>query len=498
MNELVALLEGQEVGRVSQVKGRLRLHYADTWRLATGAYPLSLSLPLAQSEHPHAPIDAFLWGLLPDSDAVLRRWGRQFGVSDRNAFALIGEVGEDCAGAVQFVAEDRLEETTEAKPGTVAWLTEADVAERLRLLRDDAATGRLSGDVGQFSLAGAQPKTALLFDGQRWGVPSGRTPTTHNLKPALPHFNGHVENEHLCLNLARALGFPAARSEARMFGDQQAIVVERYDRVDMHAMAAEAAARAVRAAAAVAGAAAGGQATATLAAAGFAADAAEAAANAHVFAAYAETVPVYRVHQEDFCQALGLHPTRKYQSDGGPGAAAITALIRSAVSYGQRKPKITRNDRTISAADQDIATFRDALIFNWLIGGSDAHAKNYSLLLGRGGLVRLAPLYDIATVLVYPGVDPLKVCMAMSIGGEYRLERIALPQWRAFAAACRMDSDALIARIAEMAAALPDLLADEIRRAEATGLDHPIMGTMMQVLATRARRCERLATGGRT
>ena len=209
-------------------------------------------------------------------------------------------------------------------------------------------------------------------------------------------------------------------------------------------------------------------------------------------------MPVYRVHQEDFCQALGLHPTRKYQSDGGPGAAAITALIRSAVSDGQRKPKITRNDRTISAADQDIATFRDALIFNWLIGGSDAHAKNYSLLLGRGGLVRLAPLYDIATVLVYPGVDPLKVRMAMSIGGEYRLERIALPQWRALAAACRMDSDALIARIAEMAAALPDLLADEIRRAEATGLDHPIMGTMMQVLATRARRCERLATGGRT
>ena len=304
--------------------------------------------------------------MLPDNDAVLRRWGPQFGVSYRNAFALIGEVGEDCAGAVQFVAEDRFQETTEARPGAVNGLTEADVAERLRLLRDDAATGRLSGDVGQFSLAGVQPKTALLFDGQRWGVPSGRIPTTHILKPALPKFDGHVENEHLCLNLARALGFPATRSEARMFEDQQAIVVERYDRVDMRAMAAEAAARSARAAASAAG---------------------SAAADARVFAAFAETVPVYRVHQEDFCQALGLHPIRKYQSDGGPGVATITALIRSAMSEGQRKPRKPRNDRTISAADEDIATFRDALIFNWLIGGTDAHAKNCSLILGPGGLV---------------------------------------------------------------------------------------------------------------
>ena len=496
MNERIALLEGQEVGRVTQTKGRLRLRYTETWRLAPSAYPLSLSLPLAQSEHPHAPIDTFLWGLLPDNDAVLQRWGRQFGVSDRNAFALIGEVGEDCAGAVQFVAEDRLPETTDVKSGTIAWLTEADVADRLRLLRDDAATGRLSGDVGQFSLAGAQPKTALLFDGQRWGVPSGRIPTTHILKPALPNFDGHVENEHLCLNLARALGFPAARSEARMFGDQQAIVVERYDRVDMRAMAAEAALGAARAAAMAAGAAAAGQATAILEATGFAAEAAEAAADAQVFDAYAATVPVYRVHQEDFCQALGVHPWRKYQSDGGPGAAAIVALLRSAASEGQRRPAKSRNDRTISAADQDIATFRDALIFNWLIGGTDAHAKNYALLLGRGGLVRLAPLYDIASALVYPGIDPLKLRMAMSIGGEYRLAQIGLPQWRKFAATCRLNEAALVARIGEMAAALPDLLADEIRRARTIGLNHPVLDRMATVLTARAQTIERLVTGG--
>ena len=496
MSELIALLDGREVGRVRQVEGRLRFRYADSWRLADGAYPLSLSLPLAQPEHAHAPIAAFLWGLLPDNEAVLRRWGRQFGVSDRNAFALIREVGEDCAGAVQFVTEDRLGETTEGKPSDVTWLTEADVAERLRLLRNDAGAGRLPGDAGQFSLAGAQPKTALLFDGQRWGVPSGRIPTSHILKPALPHLNGHVENEHLCLNLARAFGFPAARSEARTFGDQQAIVVERYDRVDMHAMAAGSAARAAYAAASAAGAAAGGHSTAVSEVARFAAEAVSAAADAQVFGAFAETTPVYRVHQEDFCQALGLHPTRKYQSDGGPGAAAIIGVLRSAVSDVQRRPKQPRIARAVSVADEDIATFRDALIFNWLIGGTDAHAKNYSLLLGRGGMVRLAPLYDIATALVYPGIDSMKIRMAMSIGGEYRLERISLPQWRRLAAACRLNEAALIARIGVMAASLPDLLSDEVRRARAVGLNHPVLDRMMEVLTARAQTIEHLVAGG--
>ena len=85
-------------------------------------------------------------------------------------------------------------------------------------------------DTGQFSLAGAQPKTALLFDGQRWGVPGGRTPTTHILKPPIRGLDGHAENEHLCLALARALGLPAAHSEVRRFGDETAIVVERYER----------------------------------------------------------------------------------------------------------------------------------------------------------------------------------------------------------------------------------------------------------------------------
>lgn len=376
---------GRPVGRAG---GRSRATDTGTPRLplrgrvASGgrAYPLSLSLPLSQPEHPHAPIDAFLRGLLPDNDIVLQRWAHRFGVSPRNAFALIREVGVDCAGAVQFVPEERLQG---GRSDSIAWLTDDDVATRLRLLREDVSAGRLAGDAGQLSLAGAQPKTALLFDGQRWGVPSGRTATSHILKPALPNLEGHVENEHVCLNLARAFGMPAARSEARMFGDQQAIVVERYDRVDIRTMA-----------------------------------------DAQMFTSFAETVPVYRVHQEDLCQALSLHPSRKYQSDGGPGPAEVVGLLRSVVSAGQPRSKEAAASRAVSAIVEDVTTFRDALIFNWLIGGTDAHAKNYSLLLGGRGLVRLAPLYDIATALVYPHLDPMKARMAMRIGGEYRLEHI--------------------------------------------------------------------------
>lgn len=101
MSELLVLLEGREVGTVRQARGRLGFTYADTWRGAPGAYPLSLSMPLAAAGHPHAAIEAFLWGLLPDNEYVLRRWAQRFHVSPRNAFALIARVGEDCAGAAR-------------------------------------------------------------------------------------------------------------------------------------------------------------------------------------------------------------------------------------------------------------------------------------------------------------------------------------------------------------------------------------------------------------
>lgn len=138
-------------------------------------------MPLAAEEHGPAAIHAFLWGLLPDNEQVLERWAKKFQVSARNVFALISNVGEDCAGGVQFVTPDRLETL---KTGyKIEWLDEPEIANRLQALREDHAAWRLPRDTGQFSLAGAQPKTALLLQDSRWGIPSGRIPTPHILKP---------------------------------------------------------------------------------------------------------------------------------------------------------------------------------------------------------------------------------------------------------------------------------------------------------------------------
>ena len=299
-------------------RGRLTFVYHDGWRSLDTAFPLSLSMPLVVGEHEHARIEPWLWGLLPDSEAILARWGRRFHVSARNAFALLGAVGEDCPGAVQLVRPERVDEILRDDDQQVEWLTDADVAERLRILRHDRAAWRVPGDTGQFSLAGAQPKTALLFDGQRWGVPYGRTPTTHILKPPIDGLDGHAENEHLCLALARKLGLPAASSEVRRFEDEAAIVVKRYDRARLDGS-------------------------------------------------------IRRLHQEDMCQVLGLPPTKKYQNEGGPGCTELGEAIRT--HSGE--------------PGDDARTFARAIMLNWIIGGTDAHAKNFSMLIGAGGRAAL-------------------------------------------------------------------------------------------------------------
>jgi serine/threonine-protein kinase HipA len=464
------------------VRGRLSFTYSDSWRGAPGAYPLSLSMPLAAAEHPHAAIETFLWGLLPDNELILSRWAKSFHVSARNAFALIGHVGEDCAGAVQFVTPERRDKLMSAPPAETQWLTEADVAQRLRALQADVSAWRAPRDTGQFSLAGAQPKTALLFDGQRWGVPSGRTPTTHILKPPTPGFDGHAENEHLCLSLARALGLPTANSEVRQFEDVTAIVVERYDRVNISMLAARKAALVAAKAAEAATLASSDEPDAAAKVAGLVAEAADEAASVKSLSEFAKTTQVYRVHQEDFCQALRIHPSLKYQNDGGPGPQQIISLLRANASSADR----SKEQRIPNAKEDDASTFLDALILNWLIGGTDAHAKNYSLLIGGGGLVRLAPLYDVASILAYPDVDPRKAKLAMKIGGAYRLCDVGAPEWRKLAAEVRVDGDALTERARGMAVELPDRLADEVRQMRGAGMDHHVIGKLAGALMDRA------------
>lgn len=424
MTELVTLLDGKEIGRVhNDTRGRLTFIYDDQWRNASEAYPLSLSMPIAAKEHGRAAVEAFLWGLLPDNEHVLARWAAKFQVSARNVFALISHVGEDCAGAVQFVTPERLEAIRSGKEDKVEWLDDSELAKRLRALREDHAAWRLPRDTGQFSLAGAQPKTALLLQNDRWGIPSGRIPTTHILKPPTGHFDGHAENEHICLMLGRNLGLPAAQSKVRRFKDEVAIVVERYDRQQKGS-------------------------------------------------------DIIRVHQEDTCQALGTMPTKKYQNEGGPSAANIIELLRT---YS--------TDR-----DTDLDTFSSALGFNWLIAGTDAHAKNYSLLLS-GPDVRLAPLYDIASILPYDEVDLRKAKLAMKIGGEYKVELIGLRQWQKFAREVRTNVDQLVEVLISMAKQLPDEVTAARALAREDGLNNALIDRLTKQLIERAHECRRLLGG---
>jgi len=419
--ELVALLDGKEAGRVhNDARGRLTFVYSDEWRLAADAYPLSLSMPLAAKEHGRSAVEAYLWGLLPDNEQVLARWAAKFQVSARNVFALISHVGEDCAGAVQFVTPDRLDTIRRGTEDKVEWLAAPDIAKRLQTLRRDHAAWRLPRDLGQFSLAGAQPKTALLLQNNRWGIPSGRVPTTHILKPPTGHFDGHAENEHICLGLARSLGLPAAQSEVTRFGEEIAIVIERYDR-------------------------------------------------------QYRGNNILRVHQEDVCQALSIMPTRKYQNEGGPSPINIIELLRTYSTDRQT----------------DVDTFAAALGFNWLIAGTDAHAKNFSLLLSCPH-VRLAPLYDVASIVPYDEFDLRKVKFAMKVGGEYKLSEIGLRQWQKFAREARINADKLVERLIAMSGQLPDDANAAQARARQQGLAEPIVERLVTQLIERAGECARL------
>ncbi len=420
MNErLIALADGRKLGEIERdARGRLSFQYDDSWSQEEAAFPLSLSMPMTVRSHGHDSIEPWLWGLLPDNENVLARWGRRFQVSARSAFSLLRGTGEDCAGAVQLVRPERVDHLRASADWEVAWLTSTEVAARLRTLWRDDSAWRLDGDEGQFSLAGAQAKTALLLDGDRWGIPQGATPTTHILKPPIRRFPGHCENEHLCLQLARALRIPAARSQVSRFGGVTAIVVERYDRIAI-----------------------GGR--------------------------------LARVHQEDLCQVLGVFPARKYEGEGGPGCRDIAQAIRT----HSRCP------------GEDLRSFAKAMVFNWVIGGTDAHAKNFSFLIAVRGRAALAPLYDVASTLPYPGRYAPRRKLAMKVGGESRLGYIQVRHWERFAAHVGLPPEEVLGICESVAAETPDRFADLVAAARSEELDHPVIERLEEGITKHASAC---------
>lgn len=419
---LVALLDGEEVGKVFQARnGRLRFVYDEEWRVSADGYALSLSLPLAAREHRHDVVSAFLWGLLPDSSRALDNYGRLFGVSPANPVALLAEIGADCAGAVQFAPPERVDALLGAatlRRSEVDWLDENEIADELRIVREQGIPGTSRRTVGQFSLAGAQPKIALFEEGGRWGRPTGRTPTNRILKPPSRDFPGFAENEHFCLGLAGTLGLGAVQSRVMRFAGEVAIVVDRFDRLKRR----------------------------------------------NVY---------HRVHQEDFCQALGVMPTRKYENEGGPGLRDIVVILRDS----SQRP------------EEDVDRFLRAMALNWVIAATDGHAKNYALLHGPDGATRLAPFYDVASYLPYTHPSLHRVKLAMKIGSQYLVRRINRRSWEASARSLSLPEGQLLERVNDLVRRVAGAVELERERAIDVGLDASVIHTLADRIRARVASC---------
>lgn len=352
MNALDVYFHADRAGKLERLTGaKLRFTYTPDWA-RDGHAPLSLSLPLRIEPYDDEECHPFFSGLLPEGE-FLKSIARRFHVSAGNAFAVLAEIGGECAGAISLAPEGENPPFVDAPPPQ--WLDER----RLGVLLAELPERPLLASPGEedegvrLSLAGSQDKLPVLWLEDRVGITRGRPPSTHIIKVPLRSVEDMVANEAYCMALASAAGLPTARAMPIAASESEGLLVQRYDRLRVD-----------------------------------------------------EGEGVRRIHQEDFCQALGYEPEEKYQAHGGPGVAECAMLIR-----------------THSAAPgADLFTFLDALIFNLLIGNADAHSKNYSLMLEGSESPRLAPLYDLLSTRVYGRRFNRK--MAMKYGGEYRPERI--------------------------------------------------------------------------
>lgn len=341
------------------------LTYADGWRHSPEAFPVSLSMPVREEASPPEVVLPWLMNLLPEGEPM-RAMQRALGVAQEDVLGLISATGGDLAGALR-VGGPRVTHGDYRPVATPGALE--------RIIEELPRKPFLVGDEGvTMSLAGAQDKLPVAVTDGEIAVPVNGAPSTHILKPDNPRLAGSVQNEALCMVLADRCRLPTAQVTTGQAGDRSYLLVERYDRQ-------------------------GG------------------------------VGDVVRLHQEDFCQALGLPPGAKYERSqiGVPGVslAAMFALVREHMTA------------------VDITRLLDAVIFNVAIGNVDSHAKNYSLLLSSAA-PRLAPLYDLMSGLSWDGITQNH---AQAVGGQVRGRHIQARHWRRMAEACGLAPAATVRRV---------------------------------------------------
>jgi serine/threonine-protein kinase HipA len=414
MAELHIWMNGQPVGVWARLRtGTPVLRYDEAWVASDEGRALSLSLPFTVGlEHRGDVVAHYFDNLLPDNPDIRRRLRRRFRTRSDDAFDLLTAIGRDCVGAVQLLPPGHAPEgwdRVEAEPQD-----ETDVEQRLMAVTSEQAFGPGDDDELRISIAGAQEKTALLRMGTRWYRPLGATPTTHILKLPLglvgnmrADMTSSVENEWLCAQLLHALGLPVAETTMATFGGTKALVVTRFDRRWQGIVpGAETKARFKP----------------------------------------PEGSWIARLPQEDFCQALGVAPDHKYESDGGPTLRDILGVLANS-----------------EQADPDRATLALAQLAFWLLAATDGHAKNFSIQHRRGGHFGLTPLYDVLSAwpIIGKGARQLpyqRAKLAMAIRGRNahaRLGEIQARHWQALAASCgRGVWDLMMAMVDRVDAAL--------------------------------------------
>jgi serine/threonine-protein kinase HipA len=349
---LNVLMNGSLVGFLHKLpSGALTFQYAKEWLEISQARPISLSLPLRTLAYEGAQVYNFFDNLLPDNERIRARIQAKFKVSSSHPFDLLSAIGADCVGAIQLGPEQAF---SKVDVTTAQVLSTAEIAKILKGY--GAAPLRMNEEVEdlRISIAGAQEKTALLRYQRQWCRPTGPTPTSHIFKLPIGSIaknnidlSESCENEWLCLEIAKAFGFPTAKAQIQHFEDVKVLVVERFDRHWSR-----------------------------------------------------DGQWLMRLPQEDMCQALGISPNLKYQSDGGPGMAEIMKVLLGAHNANADREQF----------------FRSQILF-WLLAATDGHAKNFSIHLEAGGSYSLTPLYDVISFYPYISaskpVQKIKIAMAL-------------------------------------------------------------------------------------
>jgi serine/threonine-protein kinase HipA len=387
----------------------LAFAYDETW-IGRGMPPLSQSLPL-DGAFAREAVTAFFAGLLPEGPPR-ELLARRLGISFDNDFGLLEALAGDTAGALTLRAPDG----APTHGGDVEWLEEAQLGQLVEELPSRPMHADEDGEY-RLSLAGVQDKLPVLLgvDG-RVGLTKGGTPSTHILKTPIARLKDTVANEAACLAIGRRLGIQVVHAQPRRAAGREFLLVERYDR--------ELTDRGMR-----------------------------------------------RLHQEDFCQALGVPSRRKYENEGGPGLLDGFALLRRAVAVPAR----------------DAPRLLEYVALSFLVGNHDAHARNYSLLYLPGSpRATLAPAYDILSMIAYRKAQNMSRKMAMGIGGEYRPEYVRPRHLDRLLSEAGLGAAPARRRLRAMAAGAPAAARDACSELARAGWRAPVLERLVEIVDERA------------